>query len=34
MYVSMIRSGENSTILKQLADYYETQERLRGRLKS
>ena len=38
MYVSMIRSGENSgnlgTILKRLADYYETQERLRGRLKS
>jgi type II secretory pathway component PulF len=38
MYVSMIRSGENSgnlgKILKRLADYYETQERLRGRLKS
>ena len=38
MYISMIRSGENSgnlgTILKRLADYYETQERLRGRLKS
>ena len=38
MYVSMIRSGENSgnlgTILKRLADYYETQERLQGRLKS
>ena len=38
MYVSMIRSGENSgnlgTIFKRLADYYETQERLRGRLKS
>ena len=38
MYVSMIRSGENSgnlgTILKRLADYYETQERLRGKLKS
>ena len=38
MYVSMIRSGENSgnlgTTLKRLADYYETQERLRGRLKS
>ena len=38
MYVSMIRSGENSgnlgTILKRLADYYEAQERLRGRLKS
>ena len=38
MYVSMIRSGESSgnlgTILKRLADYYETQERLRGRLKS
>ena len=38
MYVSMIRSGENSgnlgTILKRLANYYETQERLRGRLKS
>jgi type II secretory pathway component PulF len=38
MYVSMIRSGENSgnlgTILKRLADYYETQEQLRGRLKS
>ena len=38
MYVSMIRSGENSgnlgTILKRLADYYETQESLRGRLKS
>lgn len=38
MYVSMIRSGENSgnlgTILKRLADYYETQERLRSRLKS
>ena len=38
MYVSMIRSGENSgnlgTILKRLADYYETQEHLRGRLKS
>ena len=38
MYISMIRSGENSgnlgTILKRLADYYETQERLRGKLKS
>jgi type II secretory pathway component PulF len=38
MYVSMVRSGENGgnlgTIMKRLADYYESQERLRGKLKS
>ena len=37
MYVSMVRSGENSgnlgTIMKRLADYYETQERMRSKIK-
>tara|TARA_B100000945_G_C20389847_1_gene601644 strand:- start:113 stop:1360 length:1248 start_codon:yes stop_codon:yes gene_type:complete len=37
MYVSMVRSGENSgnlgIIMKRLADYYETQERVRSKIK-
>ena len=37
MYVSMVRSGENSgnlgTIMSRLADYYEGQDRLRSKLK-
>jgi len=37
MYVSMVRSGENSgnlgTIMSRLADYYEGQERLRSKIK-
>ena len=37
MYVSMVRSGENAgnlgTIMSRLADYYESQERLRSKLK-
>ena len=37
MYVSMVRSGENSgnlgIIMRRLADYYETQERVRSKIK-
>ena len=37
MYVSMVRSGENTgnlgIIMRRLADYYETQERLRSKIK-
>ncbi len=37
MYVSMVRSGENSgnlgIIMKRLSDYYETQERVRSKIK-
>ena len=37
MYVSMVRSGENSgnlgIFMKRLADYYETQERVRSKIK-
>ncbi len=38
MYISMVRSGENSgkldMIMQRLADYYETQEKLQSKLKS
>ena len=37
MYVSMVRSGENSgnlgIIMKRLAEYYETQERVRSKIR-